>query len=168
MKEPYTPTGPSRSALKRQAHQVEELVRGLLDLGVSQIERLQWDQSLRAELDLARKTRQHGARKRQIKHLSALLRRDSEALESAREVLDASNGAHRAQVQDFHQLEDLRERLCQAQTRADALQEALQRYPACDEALLERLARSYGETGDRRSYREIFRHLRTAAEKTPM
>jgi len=167
MKEPYAPTAPSRSALKRQAHQVEEVVLGLLDLGGSQLERLQWDQPLRAELDLARKTRQHGARKRQIKHLSALLRRDSDALESARTVLEESTGAHRVQVQDFHQLEDLRERLCREQSRADALQEASQRYPTCDEALLERLARSYSETGDRRPYREIFRHLRTAAEKTP-
>lgn len=167
MKEPYTPTGPSRSALKRQANQVEEVVQGLLDLGGSQLERLQWDQPLRAELDLARKTRQHGARKRQIKHLSALLRRDSEALESARTVLEKSVGAHRVQVQDFHLLEDLRDRLCQEQSRADALQEASQRYPTCDGALLERLARSYSENGDRRPYREIFRHLRTAAEKTP-
>jgi ribosome-associated protein len=167
MKEPYVPTAPSRSALKRQAHQVEEVVQGLLDLGASQLDRLQWDKPLRSELDLARKTRQHGARKRQVKHLAALLRRDSEALESARTVLEESVGAHRVQVQDFHLLEGLRDRLCQEQSRAEALQEASQRYPACDEALLERLARSYGETGDRRPYREIFRHLRTAAEKTP-
>lgn len=165
MKESYDAIPPSRTALKRQARQVEDVARGLLDLGASQLDRLEWEDALRSALDLARATKQHGARKRQVKHLAAMLRQAPEALESARSLLEARNGAHHSQVRDFHHLEELRERMCQAQSRAAALQEALQRYPACDRALLEQLAQRYAETGDRRPYREIFRHLRAAAEK---
>jgi ribosome-associated protein len=156
---------PSRSAAKRWAQRVEELAARALDLSDSEVRHLRWPPELREELQLARRTRSHGARKRQIKHLAALLRRDEEALQGIEDALTLKDGRHLVQVQDFQQLEQLREQLCADQCVEDVLDEIRASFPACDTDKLGALAQSYRDTGDRRHYREIFRLLRAGAEQ---
>lgn len=156
---------PSRSAAKRRAQQIEEFAWQALELSESEVRRLGWEESLLAELRLARQARNHGARRRQTKHLAGLLRRAEEAAAALENLLVARQGRRQGQVEDFHQLEQLRDRLCSAETLDEALHEAARLFPACDAERLTVLALNFQETGDRRPYREIFRLLRAAAER---
>lgn len=155
----------SRSAVKRRAQQVEETAHRLLECSAAELRSLDWPDDLRQELLLAGRTRAHGARKRQIKHLAALLRRDEISLARAEAVVAAKNGHHQEQVKDFQQLEMLRDGLCDAARASQALQDVRGAFPDCDAEKLSALAQMYRNTGDRKHYREIFRLLRAAAEK---
>lgn len=163
--EDFRKAPPSRGAAKRRAQQIEELAWQALELAESEVRRLGWDETLLAELRLARQARAHGARRRQTKHLAALLRREEEAAAALEQLLVARQGRRQAQVEDFHQLERLRDRLCAAETLDEALREALRLFPACDAEGLAALALNFQQSGDRRPYREIFRVLRAAAER---
>ncbi|KIH75660.1 ribosome-associated protein [Geoalkalibacter ferrihydriticus] len=163
--ESFRETAPSRSAVKRRAQQIEDLARQMLELGDSEVRRLGWEAPLLEALRLARETRQHGARKRQTKHLAALLRRDEQALAAAEKYLDVRSGRRQEQVKDFHQLEQLRDRLCSDESQEEALHEILLLFPGCDRETLAALGEDFRTSGDRRAYREIFRLLRAGAEK---
>ncbi|WP_429885693.1 ribosome biogenesis factor YjgA [Geoalkalibacter halelectricus] len=163
--ERFEDQAPSRSAAKRQARHIEDLARRMLDVADSEARRLGWEAPLLEALRLARETRPHGARKRQTKHLAALLRRDEEAVAVAEEYLDQRDGRQREQVKDFHQLEQFRDALCAADAQAGVLDEILRLFPACDGQKLVALAAEFRATGERRCYREIFRLLRDGAEK---
>ena len=157
--------GPSRSAKKRAAKGVEELAWQLLELSTSQLEKLPVPQEIRSELIKARQIKAHGARKRQAKFLAGLLRREDEVLEAARAYVDDLNQVHLQDQQVFHELESLRDRLCDAAQFPGALQEAIEMIPALDSALISKLASQFHAGGDKRPYREIFKRLREAIQK---
>jgi ribosome-associated protein len=157
--------GQSRTARKRIAHAVEDLAMQLVDLPDSQWRKLPIDEDLREEIALARNTRGHNSRKRQTRHLAALLRQREEEMEKIHAFLDAIGQQTQQQTEDFHELEMLRDRLCEPATFAAALQEAAA-LPGVDRDALAGLARSVHTAGDKRAAREIFRRLRTAREKS--
>ncbi len=156
-------TEPSRSAKKRAAKAVEDLARQLADLPESDWSRLPVTGDLREDIRRARETRGHGARKRQIKHLAGVLRRCEEEQQELRAHLEGIDQVQLEEKQLFHQLETLRDRLCDAELFSEALNEAVRRWPLLDSAALTRLARAVHSGGDRRAFREIFRRLREAA-----
>lgn len=151
--------GRGRSAKKRVAQAVEALAQELVDLPEAERRRLPAPDELAAEIALAADTRSHSARKRQIKHLAGVLRRDDEAVEALRAHLDGLHGAQLAERKLLHELESLRDRLCDPTQAEAALAETRRTCPDIDAAALARLARAAQE-GDRRAYREIFRRLR--------
>jgi ribosome-associated protein len=157
--------GQSRTARKRAAHAVEDLAYQLVELPDSQWRKLPVDAELREEIALARNTQGHGSRKRQTRHLAALLRERGEVIETVREFLDAIGQQTRQQTESFHELEVLRDRLCAPATFAAALEEAKEQTGIDPEALAG-LARSVHTGGDKRAAREIFRRLRAAREKS--
>lgn len=156
--------GRGRSAAKRAAQAVEELAKALVELSDAQLVDLPLEASLRRELEQARQTKGHGSRKRQLKHFTALLRRDDEAVAAVQAFVDGSNAVHQQQTEAFHQLEQLRDRLCDQKSFDAALSEVRLLYPHSDLDRLAGLARSVHAGGDKKAYREIFRRLRTAAE----
>jgi ribosome-associated protein len=119
---------------------------------------------LAREIALVRSTSGHSSRKRQIKHLAGLLRRDDEKRAKIAETLDSQAISQRQDILAFHHLEDLRDRLCSAATIESALAEVRSAYPQIDEGKLARLAGSVHEHADKRAAREIFRRLRKAEE----
>ena len=119
---------------------------------------------LRDELLLARRITSHGARKRQIKRLAGLLRRDEATAAAVQAVLDAAGHATRAEREAFHHLEELRDGLCDPERFTETLDAAAHELPALDRQVLTRLARKVHLTGDKRSSREIFRRLRALTE----
>jgi len=157
--------GPSRSAKKRAARGVEDLVWQLLELSATQVEKLPVPQDLRAELTKARQIKVHGARKRQAKYLAGLLRRDEEIVEAIRGYVDSLHQVHLQEQQVFHELEALRDRLCDVSQSSEALREAGERFPSLDAAHVSRLAAQFHAGGDKRPYREIFKLLREASRK---
>jgi ribosome-associated protein len=160
--------GRGRSARKREAKAVEQLAQRLADLPDAELARLPQDPELAREIALVRRTSGHSSRKRQIKHLAGLLRRDDERREKIALLLDDRAISQRRETLAFHHLEELRDRLCSAATFESALAEVRAAYPQIDDGRLARLAGSVHEHGDRRAAREIFRNLRQAAEKGPL
>lgn len=152
--------GPSRSAKKRAAQEVELLAHELAEMAEADWRRLPASEELRAEIRQARETGGHSSRKRQIKHLAGVLRRDEEATAALRDFLDGQHARQLADKKTFHLLEELRDRLCDPVLCPAALQEVAQCCPSVDPGEISRLARAAHESNDRRAYREIFRRLR--------
>jgi len=168
MTEPEIPTwnGPSKSAKKRAAKTVEGIAAQLIELPEAIWAKVPTTSELREEIEQARHTEGHSSRKRQMKYLAGLLRRDEEQTEALQSWLD---GIHQAQLQekrDFHLLETLRDRICDPEQSAAALNEAAAEFPALDCTALAKLARSVHTNGDRKAFREIFRRLRDAWEES--
>jgi ribosome-associated protein len=153
-------TAPSRSAKKRAAKGVEDLAMRLADLAQADFRRLPLQGDLRRELEAARAIRAHGARKRQIKHLAGLLRRDEENQAAVEEFLTEVDSGHRRDAEHFHLLEELRERLCDPVRREAALEEIRQSMPGPDFEKVRRLAEAAQGGTDKRAFRELFRILK--------
>jgi ribosome-associated protein len=158
------PEGRGRTAAKRVAKAIEETAVQLTRLPESALDRLPLDDGLMQELKLARATKGHGSRKRQIKHFAARLRR-YDRLEELEIFLGGENEAHQQNTQAFHDLEQLRDRLCTATSFDAALAEIKQVYPLNNHNKLAKLARNVHATGDKKSYRDIFRQLRQLSEQ---
>jgi ribosome-associated protein len=158
------PAGPSRSAQKRDAKAVEQLAQRLAELSDAELARLPKNPELTKEIELARNTRGHGSRKRQIKHLAGLLRGNDDQREAIETALGGQAVSQRQETLAFHHLEELRDRLCSALTFEAALAEVRTNYPQVDCGKLSRLAGSVHDHHDKRAAREIFRHLRQADE----
>jgi len=156
--------GRGRSAAKRAAQAVEELAKALVELSDAQCAQLPLEGDLRRELQLVRATQGHSSRKRQLKHFAALLRRDDETVDALQTFIAGSNTVHQQQTEAFHQLEQLRDRLCDPKDFEAALDDVRRLYPHLDLDRLAGLARSVHAGGDKKAYREIFRRLRSAAE----
>jgi len=159
-------SGPSRSAKKRAAKEVETVAVQLVELSENDWARLPAPAELREEIERARQTQGHSSRKRQMKHLAGVLRSHEEETETIRAWLD---GLHQVQLQDkrdFHFLEGLRDRICDHEQSVTALDEATAALPGIDRAALARLARSVHTSGDRKASREIFRRLKSAWDQS--
>lgn len=157
--------GRGRSAKKREAKAVEQLAQSLADLSESEIAKLSMEAELAKEVELARNTKGHSSRKRQIKHLAGFLRRHEAERESVAAALEGQSVSQRQETLAFHHLEDLRDRLCSASSFDAAIMEVRTSYPYLDDAKLTRLARSVHENNDKKAAREIFRRLRKAVEE---
>lgn len=155
---------PSRSARKREAHATEDVARALVELSAQTAERLPAGEEIREELELARATRGHGSRDRQIRHLASVLRRNPDELVALRNFLSGEDETHYREQAAFHRLEQLRERLCDPKSFSEALTEAAAAWPGLDTTAVGRLARACHGSEDRRAFRELFRLLRRAAE----
>jgi len=153
---------PSRSAKKRAAHAIEDLAQALADLPEADWRRIPLSDEVRAEASQARGIKAHGARKRQVKHLAGILRKREDELDPIRAFLDGLHQSQMEEKRDFHRLEELRERLCEADSFESVMKEVVEICPAIDVSAIERLARSVQRGGDKKAFREIFRRLRDA------
>lgn len=158
------PEGRGRSARKREAKTVEQLAQRLADLPEAELAQLPQDPELAREIDLVRRTSGHSSRRRQIKHLAGVLRRDDEQREKIAAALDNQALDQRREVLVFHNIEKLRDRLCSPASFDAALAEVRSMYPEIDDGKLVRLAGSVHGHSDKRAAREIFRILRQAEE----
>jgi ribosome-associated protein len=162
--EEFRSEGRGRSVKKREAKAIEELAQRLADIPDSELTRLPKSPELAKEIELARNTRGHSSRKRQIKHLAGILRGHEEQRLEIEAAIDGQAVSQRQETLAFHHLEELRDRLCVAATFDAALEEIRTTYPHVDDAKLARLAGSVHEYSDKKAAREIFRRLRKAAE----
>jgi len=156
--------GRGRSAKKREAQAIEALAVRLIETNEALCRRLSLPDELREGLDQARRITARVARKREIKHLSSLLRRDEESVAAIRAALDADGRSNRAERDLFHRIEEHRDALCDPDRFTEALSDAAAELPGLDRGTITRLAKRVHKTGDKRASREIFRRLRALAE----
>lgn len=156
--------GRGRSEKKRAAQAIGALALRMIESSDAVCKRLPLPDDIRDVLDLARRSTARGARKRELKHLAGLLRRDDETVEAVRTALDDAGRSSRAERDQFQRIEDLRNALCDPDRFAEALETAATEVPGLDRQLITRLARRVHQNADKRAYREIFRRLRVLVE----
>ncbi|TYO99309.1 ribosome-associated protein [Geothermobacter ehrlichii] len=149
----------SRSARKRAAKLVEALAARLVEGSERWLAGLDLPADLAEELATARATRGHSSRRREVRRLAALLRREPELVERIERHLAGVDAAHNRDRRRFHQLEAWRDRLCSGQSAAEAMAELRRCCPDLDHGELARLSRS-ACNGDRAAARSLFRLLR--------
>ncbi len=154
----------SRTKRKQLAKEVERIAERLVAMPDKALAQLKLPVEIAAEVEEARATQGRSSHKRQIKHLAGMLRRQEDDLLELMPQLESLDQVTRGEKQEFHRLERLRERLCDAQSFDAAFSEMLELYPQVDRNTIARLARSVHQHGDRRAYREIFKRLRDQEE----
>lgn len=156
--------GISRSAKKREAQAVEALATRMVESSEGLAKRLPLPEEIRQELETARRIKSRSARKRELKHLASLLRRDEEAIQAVRAALDSVGQVNRAERDRFHRIESLRDALCDPDRFSESIEVAAAEVPGFDCQTFTGLARRVHENGDKRAFREIFRRLRMLLE----
>ncbi|HZW58917.1 MAG TPA: ribosome biogenesis factor YjgA [Woeseiaceae bacterium] len=149
-------TKPSKSARKRAHHALQALGERLVSLTDEQLAALPLDDALRDAVLLARRTRSHGALRRQRQLIGKLMTRAD--ADTIREALAAIDRGHRNETRLLHDAEAWRERL--ARDGAAAVDEfaALTGYRNSALAgLVEALPRSPTAALLRRNRRQLFR-----------
>lgn len=159
--------GPSKSQLKREMEDLQNLGVALLDLPMSQFEALDLDERMRDALEQLRRLHgQHGARKRQAQYVGKLMRNAD--VEPLRRAIAERNAVLVSEVRALKAVEQWRERLL---TEANALQAWVQQHPHCDtpefrsvvaQARREYAAKIAGNASTPRHTRELFKLLRDA------
>lgn len=156
----------SRTRKKKQAKEIDALAENLVNLGDKQFSQLELSEQVLHEAELARSTKGRSSQKRQLKHLSGMLRKSDGELEQIIEQMSRLDQVSRTEKKQFHQLEKLRDRLCQQDSFDKAFNEMLALVPDIDRKAISRLARSVHQHEDKRAYREIFKRLREAMESS--
>lgn len=156
--------GPSRSAQRREALDVLELAKQLVELDPGRLAKLPLGEHLLPHIAQARRISSHIARKREIAFLAKQLRReDDEALDALRDALDVDGEAARLDTARLHRAEAWRERLVGDDADA-ALSALLDEYPGADRQRLRQLVRN--ALAERkaakppRAFRELYREVR--------
>lgn len=156
---------PSKTRRKRQAKAVEQFAEQLVNLPANQFAQLQLADDVIQEVEAARATRGRGSQKRQTKHLAAVLRQREDELSQVVAQLQGLDQVARGEKRQFHQLENLRDQLCDPGSFDSAFAEMLEQFPQIERNVIGRLARSVHQHGDKRAFREIFRRLRDETER---
>src|SRR5690606_40087432 len=110
---------PSKSALKRQAHELQRLGDALLALRPEQLASIPVDEKLRDAIELGRRIRSREALRRQ-RQLIGRLMRDADA-DAIRDVLEDTSADHRAEVDLAHEADTAPHRLLSHDTTLAAL-----------------------------------------------
>lgn len=169
----------SRSEQKRRIKQLEVLVVELVALPESRQKQLPVDEEIRGYIHEVRVLK-GGARKRQIKYITKLLRRDP--VEPLYEFLAQCKGSELLQKKQFHEIEYLRDILIEEAIAArrearqkqqelaedwqsDVVTDIVEELPAVDAKELTRLGCLFAMTRSKRHSREIFRMLQAAREQ---
>ena len=157
---------PSKSALKRQMHDLQALGQELTELPASRVAKLDLPESLRDALAEFRRTRSHEGRRRQMQLIGKLMRKTDDA--PIREAVAAFKLGSAKETLALHEAERWREELLAGD---DAVTRWLNHFPATDAQQLRSLLRSARKdakveaTPDQRhgrNYRELFQLIKTA------
>ena len=175
----------SKSERKRRAKGMEQLVHELASLPEREIVALPCDQEIQEEI-LSAKNLKGGAKKRQLKYATKLLR--DQPVEELYDFLAQKKGSLLKKNREFHELEHFRNLLInetvklyedimnndgymKEQEPLDLLRESValdaivDYLPDIDKALLKNTAIQYARTRNRKFSRELFRILKAAFEK---
>lgn len=151
---------PSKSALKREADELQKLGEALIDLPDAVLEQLPLPESLRDAVANARRFTSHGARLRQRQYIGKLMRKIE--VEPIRRALDARQQEQRLEARRFQRIEQWRERLIREPHIA--VPELLEEMPGADAERLRALAAAAAQdTRDGatpRAARLLFQYLR--------
>jgi len=155
---------PSKSALKREMHALQELGEALVALSDGELNHIPLEGDLAEAIHTARRIKSREGLRRQLQYIGKLMRRtDTEAIAAAYQ--DLQNG-HQQRNQQFHELEQWRDAL--VERGVDAMTEVLERFPDADRQHLRQLITAAGKERAAgqppAAARKLFRYLRELAE----
>ncbi len=154
-----TEHAPSKTQLKKQMHDLQDVGAQLVALGNEQLQELDLPERLLDAIHELKRIHKFGAQRRQMQFIGKLMREVDVAPIIAR--LDAWNGTSREHAAWLHQVERWRDRLLEDE---EALTELLAAHPHADAQHLRTLLRNAHKekalNKPPKSYREIFRALR--------
>jgi ribosome-associated protein len=152
-------TGPSKTKIKKQMHELRDLGQELTELNKDQLAQLDLPENLRDSIREMKNINSFGAQRRQIQYIGKLMRNVDPAPIIAK--LDAWKGKSQNHTAYMHQLERWRDRLLESDS---ALTELLAAYPQTDAQRLRGLIRNAIKERELqkppKNYREIFQVLR--------
>jgi Uncharacterized protein conserved in bacteria len=160
----------SRSQKKRESTAVQKIGATLTSLPKAEIEALGLPDDLVAALLDWKKFPGHEAKRRQMQYIGRIMRDMN--LDAIEEILEAHLSPKRAEAQQLHQIETLRDTLVNAEDneRERVLATITAQYPSAPLARLRHLAITAGaeRAGKKppKAYRELFRLLRDMHEDT--
>ena len=150
---------PSKTRIKKQMHDLQDLGEELVGLGKDQLAQLDIPETLRDAIKEIHRIKKFGAIRRQMQYIGKLMR-DVE-IDPIIAKLNTWKGTSQQHIGYMHQLERWRERLLEGDA---ALTELLAAYPETDVQRLRTLIRNTlkeREAGKpAKNYREIFQVLR--------
>lgn len=158
----------SKSQLKREAHELQQLGEQLTKLSADRLQRIRMPEELREAVLFAKSIKSRGALRRQIQTIGSLMR-DIDA-EPIRNALEDIAGGSKRQAIHFQKLERWRDALInEGELPLDESIEAIvEELPQADRQQLRRLAlnaRKERETSKPpKSSRALFRYLRELSE----
>ncbi|MDD4928693.1 MAG: ribosome biogenesis factor YjgA [Gallionella sp.] len=150
---------PSKTKIKKQMHDLQDLGEELVGLSRDQLAQLDIPESLRDAIKERHRINKFGAQRRQMQYIGKLMRDVDTAPIIAK--LNTWKGTSQQHIGYMHQVERWRERLLEGDT---ALTELLAAYPQTDVQRLRTLIRNAlkeresGKPG--KNFREIFQILR--------
>jgi ribosome-associated protein len=150
----------SKSQAKREMLALQELGEKLVELPLSQINKIEMDQDLREAILFARTMKKGGAWRRQLQYIGTLMR-DVDP-EPIREALEAISRGRNLEARLFQKLERWRDELIGG--NEELVEEIVGHFPDADRQQLRRLvlnARKEKEANKPpKSSRALFRYLR--------
>lgn len=158
---------PSKSALKRESHELQELGKQLLEMPDSRLESIEMPERLRDALEAYKRTRSFEGKRRQIQFIGKVMRLvDSAPL---REAVAQFQLGHARNALALHQAERWRAELLSDEK--DVLTSWAAAFPESDLQQLRNLVRSArkdaAEVPEKRSgraFRELFQFIKHAME----
>jgi len=155
---------PNKSQLKRDISEVSDLCEEITHLTATQIEKLELPDVLVVAIEEAAKMPVRGARKRQLKYITSLMRSlDMEPIQAALDKMKTKS-AHAAR--ELHQSENWRDRLLSDDTQA--LTDLLNKFTDVDVQQVRQLIRNAKKeqtlNKPPKSSRLLFRYLRGVIE----
>ncbi|MEE4112399.1 MAG: ribosome biogenesis factor YjgA [Desulfobacteraceae bacterium] len=153
----------SRTRLKKEATALQQMGEKLVLLSDDQLDRMGLPTRLLDAIQGARAMKSHGARRRQMQYIGALMRSvDAEPIEQA--LLAIEQGDY-GQANAFHRIEAWRDRLVDGDD--DGFREILDLFPEADRRRLGQLVRSARKEKEKntppKSARNLFRYLKSLA-----
>jgi ribosome-associated protein len=157
----YIPERPSKTKLKQQSHDLQDLGVALAALSDGRLAALDMPESLRDAIELYRRTRSHEGRRRQMQYIGKLMRHaDEKPLREA--VAEAEIGSARLTLM-LHECERWRDMLL---ADDEALTRWIDNYPQSDAQHLRSLVRAarreaaVPEQRHSRAHRELFQFIK--------
>lgn len=157
--------GPSKSAVKREMHALQEIGTRLTELSDAMLAKVPLeDDRLIEAITLARKINTHSAKRRQLQYIGKLMRSiDPEPIQAA---LDAMDNKRRDAAAKFHLLEQLRDDLLKEGDTA--IQAIVDRFPNADRSHLRQLVRQHKKSQSANkpdnTGKKVFRYLKELEE----
>lgn len=152
---------PSKSQLKRQMHELQELGVRLAELNAQQLDTIELPADLRDALDEAHRVTGRDSRRRHMQYIGRLMREVDPV--PIRAKIAAWDGQSREQSAKLHLIERWRDRLIE-DTGPGTLEELLRTHPSADAQRLRALIRNarteQANARPPKNYRELFRMLR--------
>lgn len=169
----------SKSEVKRQYKQIEQVASELADFTDNDLKKLPCDDELKDEIRATRGLK-GGSRKRQVKYLAKVMRQQS--LTEIYDFLEERKGSNLKAKKKFHEAERLRDAMVneaidsQARYRkvhqswemdwpSDEITAAVKRYPDLNESEIRKIIYSYVKTRNRMHYRELFRMFQSVIDQ---